>query len=232
MPVCILFVQTSTLPPQLALGDIHSAALRAASQLRAQSHQTGLSGCIPLRGGEAVPSDGLCSVLRNTFTVLKHEAQVDLSHCMPLIRGKAEESRSLGFVLRNAATTKRVAESNHKVPKVAARRRALPSQRKPSRCIFRNTIACRVAAAECALAVRAAQRRPSRSQLKRSPQVLGHAWSAFKQHARQVRVRGRVLQQRRPPPALRRLAEALLPVQPLPLLEQSFALLSSVDMCR
>jgi len=41
-----------------------------------------------------------------------------------------------------------------------------------------------------------------------------------------------VLQQRRPPPALRRLAEALLPVQPLPLLEQSFALRSSVNMCR
>ena len=31
---------------------------------------------------------------------------------------------------------------------------------------------------------------------------------------------------------LKRLAEALLPVQPLPLLEQSFALRSSVTLCR
>ena len=45
-------------------------------------------------------------------------------------------------------------------------------------------------------------------------------WSAVHQHIRQVRVRGRVLQQCQPPPALSRLAEALLPVQPLPLLEQ------------
>jgi hypothetical protein len=30
--------------------------------------------CIPLRGGEAVPSDGLCSVMRNTSAVLKHDA--------------------------------------------------------------------------------------------------------------------------------------------------------------
>jgi hypothetical protein len=59
VPVCILFVQASMLPPQLARGDIHSAALRAASQLCAQLHQTGLSECIPLRGGEAVPSNGL-----------------------------------------------------------------------------------------------------------------------------------------------------------------------------
>jgi hypothetical protein len=44
------------------------------------------------------------------------------------------------------------------------------------------------------------------------------------QHIRKMRVRGRVLQQRRPPPAIRRLAEAPLPVQPLPLLELSFAL--------
>jgi hypothetical protein len=37
------FVQASVPPPQLARGDTHSAALRAASQLRAQLHQTGLS---------------------------------------------------------------------------------------------------------------------------------------------------------------------------------------------
>jgi hypothetical protein len=59
VPVCILFVQASVLPPQLARGDMHSAALRAASQLRAQSRQMNLSIYIPLRGGEAVPSDGL-----------------------------------------------------------------------------------------------------------------------------------------------------------------------------
>ena len=152
---------------------------------------------MPLRGGEAVPSDGLCSVLRNTLAVLKHEAQailsacmpicrckaveshslgmvlrntsavvkhdaqVDLSACMPLCRCKAVESRSLGIVLRNTTTTVIVARSNHILPKAAARRRALPSQRKPSRCISRNTIAPSVAAGECALAVRAAQRRPS-----------------------------------------------------------------------
>jgi hypothetical protein len=43
VPVCILFVQASVLPPQLARGDMHSAALRTASQLRAQSRQAGLS---------------------------------------------------------------------------------------------------------------------------------------------------------------------------------------------
>ena len=144
---------------------------------------------MPLRGGEAVPSDGLCSVLRNTITVLKHEAQVGLSVCIPLCRCKAVEShslgivlrntsalikhaaqvdlsvriplcrckavesRSLGIVLRNAATTKVAAPSNHKLPKAAARRRALPSQRKPSRCILSHTMAKNVAEAEYALAV-------------------------------------------------------------------------------
>ena len=118
---------------------------------------------MPLRGGEAVPSDGLCSVLRNTLAVLKHAAQDELSVCMPLIRGKAEQSRSLGIVLRNAAITKAVAKSNHNLPKAAARRSALPSQRKPSLFIFSNTMAHNVAAAECTLAVRAAQRRASLS---------------------------------------------------------------------
>ena len=33
----------------------------------AQSRQRVLGKCIPLRGGEAVPSDGLCSVLRNNL---------------------------------------------------------------------------------------------------------------------------------------------------------------------
>jgi hypothetical protein len=143
---------------------------------------------------------------------------------MPLIRCKAVESRSFGINLHNAAPTNIVAISNYKLPEAAARRLALPSQRKPSRCILGNTMAIQVEAAEYALAVRAAQRYPGRSQLKPSLHDLGHAWSAVNQHIRQVRVRGPVLQQRRPPPALRRLAEALLPVKPPPLLEQSFAL--------
>ena len=46
---------------------------------RAQSLQGGGGISIPLRGGEAVPSDGLCSVRRNTLAVLKHDAQVVLS---------------------------------------------------------------------------------------------------------------------------------------------------------
>jgi hypothetical protein len=53
---------------------------------RAQSLQVGFSLCNPLRGGEAVPSDGLCSVLRNTSTCLKHAAQVDLTKCKSLRR--------------------------------------------------------------------------------------------------------------------------------------------------
>ncbi len=110
---------------------------------------------MPLRGGEAEPSDGLCSVLRNAFSVLKPEAQVELSGCMPLRRCKAVESHCLGIVLRNANTSC-VAPSNHILPKAAARRLALPSERKPSRYICANTIAQNVAAAECALAVRAA----------------------------------------------------------------------------
>jgi hypothetical protein len=67
----------------------------------AQSPQCCGGICILLRGGEAVPSDGLCSVLRNTFTILKHGAQVELSVYISLIRGKAVQSHSLGIVLRN-----------------------------------------------------------------------------------------------------------------------------------
>jgi hypothetical protein len=95
---------------------------------------------MPLRGGEAETSDGLCSVLRNTFVVLKHEAQAGLSGCIPLRRCKAVESRSLGKVSRNAQSPME-AQSNCMLPKAAARRLALPSQRKPFRYIFRNTIA-------------------------------------------------------------------------------------------
>ena len=60
----------------------HSAA-RAS---RAQSLQCCGGISIPLRGGEAEPSDGLRSVLRNTSADLKHVAQVELSDCMPLRR--------------------------------------------------------------------------------------------------------------------------------------------------
>ena len=66
------------------------------------------------------------------------------------------------------------------------------------------------AVAEHSLAVRAAHGRPSSSQLERSLLVLGHVMPAVNQHARQERVRSRVLQQRRLPPALGCVAEALL----------------------
>jgi hypothetical protein len=78
------------------------------------------------------------------------------------IRCKAVQSHSLGVVLRNAAQTIIVAQSNHKLPKAAARRLALPSKRKPSRFVFGNTIAPSEATAKFALAVRAAQRRTRR----------------------------------------------------------------------
>ncbi len=118
-----------------------------------------------------------------------------------------------------------VAPSNHNLPKAAARRLALPSKRKPSRFVYSNTIAQNVAAAKYTLAVRAAQRRASSSQLKRSLQVFGNACSAVNQHMRQMRMRGPLLLQCRPPPALGRVAEALLPVQPLPLLKQTLRLI-------
>ncbi len=41
----------------------------------AQSPQVGASGLVPLRGGEAVQSDGFFGVWRNTSTCLKHFAQ-------------------------------------------------------------------------------------------------------------------------------------------------------------
>ena len=73
--------------------------------------------------------------------------------------------------------------------------------------------------------MRAAQRRASCSQLKRALVVLAHAWSAVAQHVRQEGVRRRVLQQRRLPPALRRVAVPPLAVQPLPLLKQTLRLI-------
>ena len=132
----------------------------------------------------------------------------------PLCRCKAVQSQSLGIVLINAQPLI-IALSNKKLHKAAARRLALPSERKPSRFVCSNTAAIDVAAAECTFAVRADQHRASRSKLKCLLLILQDAWSAVKAHARHVRVRGRVLQQRRPLPALGRLADELLPVQPL-----------------
>jgi hypothetical protein len=67
--------------------------------------------CMSLGGGEVEPSDGLCSVLRNIATIMKHVAQVTLSDCIPLCCCKAEPSFSLCIVLRNALTvTKHVAQ--------------------------------------------------------------------------------------------------------------------------
>jgi hypothetical protein len=51
-----------------------------------------------------VQPHSLAIVLRNTLTVLEHEAQVVLSDCMPLCRCKAPQSSSLCIVLRSAAT--------------------------------------------------------------------------------------------------------------------------------
>ncbi len=66
---------------------------------RAQSPQCYSGVCISLCGGEAVPSNGFCIVLRNIFTILENDAQVVLSDCMPLFRCKAVESHSLRIVL-------------------------------------------------------------------------------------------------------------------------------------
>jgi hypothetical protein len=128
---------------------------------------------------------------------------------------------SLGIVLSNTKSCG-VASSNHKLPEAAAHRSALLRKRKPSLDIFNNTSAENEAAAKSALAVRAAQRRPATRKLKRSLLIPRHVRSAFKQQARQERVRRRVLQQRGLPPALGRLPVPLLPVQALALLKQSF----------
>ena len=72
------------------------------------------------------------------------------------------------------------------------------------------------------LAVRAAQRRPTTGKLKRSLLILRHVRSAFKQQARDKRVRGRVLQQRGLPPSQDRLPVPLLPVQALALMKHTF----------
>jgi hypothetical protein len=83
------------------LGEMRLKAKRGQSS-SAQSPQRCGRLCIPLRGGEAVPSDGLCSVLlRNTSALLKHAAQVELSACVSLISCKTVQSRSLGIVLHN-----------------------------------------------------------------------------------------------------------------------------------
>jgi len=155
---------------------------------------------VPLCRCKAVESHSLCIVLRNTFTDVKHDAQVALSLCMPLCRCKAVESHSLRIVLRNTLTII-VPHSNYILPETAARSLALPSQRQSFPYVCSNTFAKEVAAAECALAVRAAQRRASFGQLERSLFILGNARSAVNQHVREKRVRGGVLRQRRLPRA-------------------------------
>ena len=97
------------------------------SASRTQLSQCCSGGCISLCGGEAVQSDGLCSVLRNASAVVEHGAQVALSVCIPLCRCKAEESHSLCIVLRNAPSLI-VAVPNHILAHATARSSALPSQ--------------------------------------------------------------------------------------------------------
>ena len=62
-------------PDGLALACWHSET----SSGGAQSVQRSRGICISLRSGEAIPSDGLSSVLRNTLTAPKHDAHVELS---------------------------------------------------------------------------------------------------------------------------------------------------------
>ena len=205
------------------MNKLHYLGASCADTLTLDKHvaQVELSACKPLCRCKWVPSHSLGIVLSNTLTKLNHKAQVALSACMPLCRCKSDPSHSLGIVLSNTKSCT-VALSNHKLPEAAARRSALPRKRKPSPDIFSNTSAEDEAAAESALAVRAAQRRPTTGKLKRSLRILRHVRSAFKQQAGRKRVRRRVLQQRGLPPALGRLPVPLLPVQALALLKQSF----------
>jgi hypothetical protein len=69
-------------PDGLALACWHSET----SSSGAQSVQRSRGICMSLRSGEAIPSDGLSPVLRNTFTAGKLDAQVELSICKPLCR--------------------------------------------------------------------------------------------------------------------------------------------------
>jgi hypothetical protein len=83
------------------------------------------------------------------------------AHEISLNPRKAEKLHCFGNVSRNAAITTItfiVTPSNRILPKAAARRLALPTQRKRSRIIQGHTIDSSVAAAECALAARAAHR--------------------------------------------------------------------------
>ncbi len=137
---------------------------------------------------------------------------------MPLCRCKAVDSHSLRIVHPNTLTSI-VACSNRKLTEAAARSLALPSQRQSFPYVCSDTFAKEVAAAECALAVRAAQRRASFGQLERCLFILGDARSAVNQHVREKRVRGGVLRPRSLPSALRCVAVPLLAVQMLPLQE-------------
>ena len=144
---------------------------------------------------------------------------------MPLRSCKAVPSHSFYIVtrLRNGVSdqSKLMAICYDILPKTAARLSTFPTKNKPFINILNSTTSYNhQAAAECALAVRAAHCRASCSQLERSLQIPEYVLPSFIKHVRQERVRRRVLQQRRLPPALGRVAEALAAVQVLPLIEQ------------
>ena len=180
--------------------------------------QVVLSIRMSLRRRKAVPSQSLCPVLRNNYSMLEKTSKFELSVCMALRCCEAVPSRSLCYILRYDNTFT-VATCDHELAEAAARSRALPPKRQPFPLIFGNTSAYNEAAAESALAVRAARGCPSCSQLERALPIPGNVRFAFNQKVRQEGVRRRVLQQRRLRPALGRVAEALAAVQALPLIE-------------
>jgi hypothetical protein len=55
----------------------------------------------------AAPSDGMCSILRNTYTNRIHAALGILHHC------KAVQSQSISIVLRNALTCKVISQQDY-----------------------------------------------------------------------------------------------------------------------
>ncbi len=124
----------------------------------AQSLQRCSGVCLILCCCKAVQLNGLDIVLRTTLTILKHDAQVDLSACTPLCCCKAPPlHRLVEHPILNSSTFQ---------PQTA--RCFYPPQRSSASSpdIFSNTSAVNKAAAESALAVRAAQRRPSTGKLK------------------------------------------------------------------
>jgi hypothetical protein len=89
-----------------------------------------------------------------------------------MIMPNAAQPHSLCIVLRNAHTMV-VAASNCILAEAAARCSALPGKRNPFPCILDNTGAYNEAAAECALAVRAAHGRSGCSERPDSKTICG-----------------------------------------------------------